>query len=233
MDLPFDTGSDFTSVQSAVKATEEAVRSEKESRQRRQRSPSELSFYCIVLYTRDSELNSEVADFALANQEKLDRQFGRRLHGFGLELPEGGDADRAGDAYLLARAFNVGLDELPCAVLATSLEKPKQRLRLSFGTFMPGDGDRHNDDIDAIFTAIAGAADRCADIPVRRRVKALQRSLRDARRNVYGERAPSGVALRRGGDDKEAMARLRSNGLTVAQLLVSVASVVIGGGGVV
>ena len=233
MDLPFETGSDFSSVQSSVKVTEEVVRSEEDSRKRRQGSSSGLSFYCIVLYTRDSELNCEVADFVLANREKLDRLFGRRLHGFGLELPEGGNADRGGDAYVLARAFNVGLDELPCAVLATSLEKPKQRLRLSFGAFMPVGPDHRGDDIDAIFTAITGAADRCADIPARRRVKALQRSLRNARRNVYGERAPDGVALRRGVDDKEAMARLKSDGLTVAQLLVSLASVVIGSGGVV
>jgi hypothetical protein len=136
--------------------------------------PRDLVFYCLILYSRDSKLNREVADYVGRRHEALDDLFGPRLHGFALGYP-------------------------------------------------PGKKHQHR---------AAGASDRCAALPARRRLDRLQRELRDARRNVYGERAPTGKSLQRIADDTETLSRIARNGKTVAAVLAPVVTFAFGGTGV-
>jgi hypothetical protein len=192
-----------------------------------------LALYCLVLYSRDSKLDRQIADYVQRNHQALDGLFGPRLHGFAIgHQPGRKDERRAGQVYDVARMFGLGADQLPCALLSTTLERPRGRLLVSFDRFLPPADNREKDDISALFRAIAGASDRCADVPARRRVERLQRELRTARRNVYRERAAQAQALQRIADDSEALARIAKSGKTVAVVLAPLVSFLFGGTGV-
>jgi hypothetical protein len=233
MPLPFEIAEGRTGLQSAIGSaggggwTEDSPAHRSE---RRTRVPASLSFYCLVLYSRDSKLNRRVADYVEEHHQELDQLFGPRLHGFALGTPKGEKRrKRAAEIYDIARTFGLGADELPCAVLSTTLERPKKRLLVSFDGFMPPEKDRRRGDIAQAFRAVSGASDRCAGLPVRRRLAHLEKELRDARRNVYGERAASGNALQQIADDSEALSRIAKSGKTVAAVLAPVVAYVIGG----
>ena len=188
-----------------------------------------ISLYCLLFWSRDGQLDQEIANYVSANLRLLNEQFGPRVQGFAIEDGSAADADPPADPiYDIARAYRVAVDELPCARFSTALDGGKV-LKLPFKTFLPTDEKRTQDDIGAGFRAIAGAAQRSTGVMKMRRIAHLQRSLRDARGNTFGDRIEKGErVLQRVAADGEALARIAKSGKTIVAAVSSAAVIAIG-----
>lgn len=192
---------------------------------------SSAALFCLFFFSRNTVLDRQIAEYVYKNQEEIDPMFGPDLHGFVMRLPDGpGQVGAIRDMYGYARAYEVDPDRFPCALLSTKFSPGEKALRVPFAEFLPPQTDRQDDDVGLAFQAIASAAKRCAGVPEGRRIRAMQRALREARHNVYGDRAPKGKrVLKRVSGDIEVLAQIASDGKRLATVALAAGAMVIGG----
>jgi uncharacterized membrane protein len=157
---------------------------------RRRAGEPTYPFCCALFWMGLAGRDNFVADYVGEAWHVLDQATGSNCVVFAAtDAPAARHSLKPDEIASLARALDIPLASLPCAVVFTDPVQARNVLVLPFGHYVARAGNSYDPDaMMQLFMALSDALARCANTPEKKRLQALSRDLSKSLKRVDGNR---------------------------------------------